>query len=84
MFNLVEWHHHHWIQHEILVQIGIVQYFTRQYWPILIAFTHQKLMCLDCSDLFGIHYRPQFCVPLTGENTIWGPNLSPPKVPPEG
>ena len=33
MFNLVEWDYYYWIQHEILVQIGVVQHCARQYWP---------------------------------------------------
>jgi len=35
VFNLVEKEYHHWIQHGILVQIGIVQYSVRQYWPLV-------------------------------------------------
>ena len=48
----------HWIQHEILVQIGIIQYSTRQYWPTMFAFTHQKLPCVSIAVIFGYRIRP--------------------------
>ena len=52
----------HWIQHEILVQIGIIQYSTRQYWPTMFAFTHQKLPCVSIAVIFGYRIRPPLSV----------------------